>query len=308
MSGTATIKGGSFAICPFAFQGAAPAIGWTALVALAGIILSGHVAATGLLALAVVAGLPHGTGDIGSAQRSFRQFGRTWWVPFLLGYLALVAVTLVAWSLLPATMLIVFLLLSIAHFGAQDVRATSCSSDWVAIITHGGVPIIVPALFHYDEVTRLFAVLIGEQAGAVSNLLAGPVACIWALAVAATVFDSLRRKGTALPGIADLALVGVLFAVAPPLVAFALYFALLHTPRAFFAHRGEGTLPSPVQMAGLTALGCGLGLAIFHFGPHLSTNENVVRTSFLLLSALTVPHMALGAIEQLSTQKETAHG
>lgn len=51
---------------------------------------------------------------------------------------------------------------------------------------------------------------------------------------------------------------------------------------------GELVLP-----LALTVLGLALGGVIFIAGAGMTVGDNVVRTAFLLLSALTVPHMWL---------------
>jgi len=93
----------------------------------------------------------------------------------------------------------------------------------------------------------------------------------------------------------DLTLVALLFAFAPPLIAFSLYFAVIHAPRAFAAALPAGGIPmrEVVLPLVLTLLGLTLGGVIFAVGAKMPVGENVVRSAFLMLSALTVPHMWL---------------
>lgn len=289
-------EGRSFAISPILTGVRIPSLAVTALVVLAGLLLDGHASPAALLAVAVVAGLPHGASDGETGRAAFAGMGRGWWALFLLGYVGLVCATLAAWAVAATIMLAVFLLLSIVHFGMQDAPGGSR----LAIVAHGGVPIVVPALFHPQAVQHLFAILIGNGGAAgLEAALRGPVASLWLAAVIVEVwraidiadFASARQRW---PALADLLLVGLLFAAASPLVAFSLYFALLHTPRALLEQRRRtAELPSPWQTAALTILACLLGLGIFVSGHGIPATADIVRTSFLLLSALTVPHMAL---------------
>ena len=291
---TALHQGRTPAFAPAIAELAAPSLIGTGLVVAAGLLFGGNVAGSTLLALAVVAGLPHGASDLQAGRKLLRSVGPTWWAAFLLGYLGLVGATLMAWSLAPSVMLAVFLLLSIVHFGMQDASDRSP----LAVVVHGGVPIVVPALFHPQEVERIFDILIGDQAGPLTSAIAGPVAVLWALTVSLLVWRALKtdaalRAKRAWPALADLLLVILLFAATSPLVAFSFYFALLHTPRALLQQR-YWRMPAPsFQTIGLTGLAFLLGLGILLLSPSLTPEAAIIRTSFILLSALTVPHMAL---------------
>ena len=287
---------------------AAPSLIRTGLVVAAGLLIGAHVAGAVLLALAVVAGLPHGASDLDTGRKLLRSSGPRWWVAFLVGYLGLIATTLAAWAIAPAVMLTAFLLLSIFHFGTQDTP----DQTPIAVLAHGGAPIIAPALFHPQEVERLFAVLIGDQAHALAAVIAGPIAILWVAAIAWLVWRTVEpntrsRETGAWPAPADLLLVVLLFAAASPLVAFSFYFALLHTPRALLEQRRRNrATASGFQTIGLTGLACLLGVGILLFSPGLTPGAAIVRTSFILLSALTVPHMALEYVAASSARERSA--
>lgn len=262
-------------------------------MAIGGVLASGRVPSTWLLALAVIFGLSHGARDVDRGRRLFRAAGAAWWLPFLAVYLGLVAVTLAAWAIVPALALAAFLLLSAIHFGMQDAGDERDARWPAAVAAHGGAVIVLPACFHAGEVRHLFALLVGEGAATLKALIAGPAAAMWLGAVALIVLDASRGR-RAWPALVDLLLVGILFAAASPLVAFALYFAVLHTPRALASQRGASGKPALSRQAvAVTALACLIGIGIFLVGPRLGVDARIVRTSFVLLSALTVPHMAL---------------
>lgn len=268
---------------------------WVAAVAVGGVAVSGRVSPTLLLALGVVAGLPHGTADLDGGRRAFRSYGKQWWQPFLGVYLGLIAAVLLAWRLCPAATLVGFLFLSMIHFGRQDRQDRCRSLAWV--VAQGAAPVIVPAVVHGGKVERLFAVLAGDGAPAIVAALSGPVSAVWCASIAVAFYqigDSAERRSEA----AELALVVLLFALTTPLVAFAFYFALLHTPRALVAQRIQGAGSSWASMTALTLLACALGAGIFVVAPGLTFDADVVRTAFMLLAALTVPHMALDHLER----------
>ena len=258
--------------------------------------LVGRVPETAFLALAVIVGLPHGAFDHKVARHAFlTRHGARWWQPFLVGYLALVSTMLWAWWAIPTVAFSLFLLLSVLHFGDQDA-ATGAPGRKMRIVAHGGTPIVVSAACHPDTVERLFAALVPAHAHEIMLLLGGPFLLLWvAVAGGSVIAYAVRGQADDRAGVLDLILVSLLFALAPPLIAFSLYFAAIHAPRAFAAampadgfHMREMVLPLV-----LTMLGLALGAAIFAAGAELPVAGNVVRTAFLLLSALTVPHMWL---------------
>lgn len=268
---------------------------WVVSVVVAGVVLPTNVSPSLLLALAVVAGLPHGAADFNEGRRAFRSFGAYWWRPFLLGYLGLVGCVLAAWWLCPAITLVAFLALSIIHFGTQDQHA---DRSWMSVLALGGAPIVVPAVFHRTDVEHLFAVLAGGDANAITAAIAGPLAMAWLAAVALTMIEAWKAAERSWSKVGELLLTTMLFAFASPLVAFAFYFALIHTPRALIAQQiAAGGSPSLKRMLLMTALACGLGASIFFARPALTLDANVVRTAFMLLAALTVPHMTLDYLQ-----------
>jgi Brp/Blh family beta-carotene 15,15'-monooxygenase len=264
-----------------------------ALSVWAGAALVGRVPEAAFLALAVIVGLPHGAFDHKVARRAFEpKYGGGWWRPFLVGYLALVSAMLFAWWAIPTITLILFLLLSVFHFGDQDAAAGS-PSRVMRIVAHGGTPIVMSAACHSQAVERLFTTLVPAHAHGVMLLLDGPLLLLWvSVAAGSLIVYAMRGQAGDWAAALDLILVSLLFAVAPPLIAFSLYFAAVHAPRAFAAAMpAEGIrLSELVLPLILTTLGLALAAGIFAAGAKLPAGDNVVRTVFLLLSALTVPH------------------
>lgn len=252
--------------------------------------LAGPSAQAALLVAAVAAGLPHGALDHEVARRVFApRWGARWAWPFLGGYLALLAGTLALWRAAPGAALLGFLFLSALHFGEEDAGGDG-APGWPARLAHGGLPIIAPALARPDEVRSIFALLAGDAAGPVLDLLRGPAAAGW-LVAAALSFRSGRGRGARA---GELAALFLLFAAAPPLAAFAIYFAVIHSPRAVAALDSRARLGARVLP--LTVAGLGLGALIWRWWPGEEAG-GAVRACFLLLAALTVPHMWLAWLD-----------
>lgn len=239
-------------------------------------------------------GLPHGALDHLAGGRVFApRFGRLWPLAFGVFYLGTAALVLLAWGAAPLATLTMFLTASALHFGGED-NSLAGRGGWAGRVAHGGLSIMVPALAHPDVVARLFTLLAGVDAAPVAAALCGPVATIWLACVAATARHLVREDRWRVPAVEAGAL-ALLFAAAPPLIAFACYFALVHTPRALDGVVARGTSPARLvrQAAPLTLLGLALGAVLWWCEPTLAFPDRSVRIAFLLLSALTAPHMLL---------------
>ncbi|WP_299036595.1 beta-carotene 15,15'-dioxygenase, Brp/Blh family [uncultured Pseudokineococcus sp.] len=233
-----------------------------AAVAVASALSAGLAAAAGpaLLVAAVVVGLPHGAVDLVQPELAARsRRGRA-----LVGasYVGLVAMAVLALRVAPLPVLAALLVLAAAHFGlADDVvhrwraaggsgpRALSGALVAAArVVALGGVPVALPLALADSGVLALLDVLAGGAGAAVvtgARLALGPVAA----AVLVTAVVAARRRD-AVGALEPLVLVA-LFALAPPLAAFAAYFGLWHSLRhltrllAVDAVRSRAARPSP---------------------------------------------------------------
>lgn len=243
------------------------------------------------VAAIVVLGVPHGALDVEIGRNLLhRRVGR-WWFPVFAGpYLLLVGAVLLAWRWAPEATLAAFLAASVWHFGTEDTGGVGMPA-----LFRGGLPIAVPVLLHPGATAHVFSTASGL---AFHQPLAWLTAAsiLWLVPAFLTV---LRSRPGDLP--LPVALCAV-FAVLPPLTAFALYFVAVHAPAhtaALIRHPGraprvrdEGSawrLAAPT-----TLLTIAIGAALWPFYP----GEAPVRLLCLtlqLLAAFTLPHMILDA-------------
>lgn len=254
-----------------------------------------------LVAPAILLALPHGGADLLLARDSLRPHLATWWLPvFLLGYLGLGAATLLLWLLEPAAAFMLFLALSILHFGSTDARAAG-TGGVLPILALGAAPLLVPAWVHPAEMTRLLAALAGDGGAMLARWGAQHGIWLWALA---SVTASVRWLAARNPRpLVQLAVVGILFAILPPLVAFALYFGLLHATRAMAqtSARTGHTIASLLRASAWPSIAAAAliaaGYLVLRQG--MASAEAALVALFVGLAALTVPHMALDALASL---------
>ena len=93
----------------------------------------------------------------------------------------------------------------------------------------------------------------------------------------------------------------------PALVAFAVFFCGLHSPRHMAdALRETGALSSIKKaaiIAAVSALSLGLGVLMFLYQGDVPADMGVIRSAFILISTLTVPHFIL---EHILSDKQRA--
>lgn len=256
--------------------------------------------------LVLVAGVPHGALDAVLARRLHPLRGVVRWLLFVVAYLLIAATVVALWLASPGVFLGVFLLASVFHFSG-DLRS---GATVAARLLYAGAVIVLPFALHAEETTRLFAALAGDApARALSGALQA-LALPWLLALGvASLHAASRGQRWSAVEMASLALLATL---APPLVAFAVFFCAMHGAR----HVLRSVADAPGlrwRSAALAMLAPMLGvLVIAAVGWALLQGEalesRVLQLLFVGLAALTVPHMLL--VERLRFRRESgaAHG
>ena len=243
------------------------------------------------VAVIIVLGVPHGALDVEIGRNLLRHRVGTWWFPvFAAPYLLLVGAVLLAWRWAPEATLAAFLTASVWHFGTEDTGGGGLST-----LFRGGLPVAVPVLLHPQATAQVFS--------AVSRLPFDhpPIwltafAILWLIPACLVVLRS-QAGDLLLPGVLFL-----IFAVLPPLPAFALYFVAVHAPAhtaALIRHPSRAprvqNVASAWQLATpTTILTIAIGAALWPF----YAGEASVRLLCLtlqLLAAFTLPHMVLDA-------------
>lgn len=253
------------------------------------------------LAVIIVLGVPHGALDVEIGRDLLRDRVGGWWFPIFAGpYLLLVGGVLLAWRWAPEATLAVFLAASVWHFGTEDTGG----SGWPALF-RGGLPIAVSVLLHPEATASVFSAESGVMFEHPPSWLT-IASTLWLIPASLVVLRS-RPRELVLPGV-----LCAIFAVLPPLTAFALYFVAVHAPahmEALIRHpcrapriRDEGSawrLAAPTTI--LTVM---IGAALWP----TYTGQAPVRllcVTLQLLAAFTLPHMILNA--WLERRDRSAH-
>jgi Brp/Blh family beta-carotene 15,15'-monooxygenase len=299
----------------------ATAANWSRWLLLGAVVVAGgHFvglpAIAGPIALVVaglgfLAGVPHGAADHVMAARL--SGGRSLaGIGVLYAAMATAAWALLEWAGLIA--LVVVVALSAVHFGLGELEVCHQLTGWrpgrlvaVAVAVAGCGALVLPLARSGDQLTEVAAAMSPGLAPLISGhpfeiSLAG----MWLAAAVVAVIASLR---SAHPLVAlDIVIVGALGVIAPPLVAFAVWFggwhAIRHCARMLTVEPGCAALVSTgrdrsavLRLIRLAALPSAAALAtvlvLGWFTVTASDPAVVVAEILRLLLALTVPHMVV---------------
>ena len=115
----------------------------------------------------VFIGLPHGAMD-GALAMHFGWTSRpALTFLFLLSYVGLAGVVVLAWALAPVLTFIAFLAISVYHFGRGDASAAGAGRISVESMARGGLVIGGISQIHRTEVDTIFQVLVGGDTAGV---------------------------------------------------------------------------------------------------------------------------------------------
>lgn len=245
----------------------------------------------GAAALAAAAGVPHGALDPLAAREAGLTRTPAALAVFFLGYVGLAAAVIAAWLIAPAFTLAAFLTGSAWHFGGDWF-----SNRALLRLAAGAGLLSLPAVLHAETVADLYALLSGDPARAIAAFQAGLAPAT--LAVAALGAGLAARENAR--GALEFAAACLAALVLHPLIFFALYFALLHSPRHMAglwrrARDRARFLRAAVTYTAITFAGAGLAAALLW--PAGRPDAAVLQVVFIGLAALTAPHMVL--IERL---------
>ncbi len=248
----------------------------------------------GLLAVVVVLGVPHGALDPWIAELAGLVPTRQRLVAFNLVYVALAFAVVMIWSLTPAVTLLCFLVISAWHFSGDWANAWGAMMRVPLRIVSGGLLLLLPIGFHPEEVAEIFVLLSGESGGDLARWLSLPPP-VMATGILALIAVALRRAQwwTAV----QFAALAVLSVSAPPLVYFAIYFCLLHSPThliGYFQMAGPLLRGRLRRMTVAYSVGSlAVGIPVVWLWSDAGTDSLLARLIFIGLAALTVPHMTL---------------
>ncbi len=185
-----------------------------------------------LFVLVSIMGIPHGFFDFFIGKKIFFKYTNKWLLLFIFLYLLISIIYLLYWIYFPKFSLIFFLLIALFHFGFEDynyMRKGKIVYMNMNIIIKGTIIVFTPILFHNDQVSILFNILIDSfipsiELSFIQKLLFSTISMVYIL------FEKDKSYLTKIEGL----ICFFNFVFLPPLISFTLYFCFLHSIKHFF--------------------------------------------------------------------------
>lgn len=240
----------------------------------------------------VALGVPHGSLDLVIAKEFFNLKGAQAWIGFLSSYVFKAALIVVFWQFLPSWVLLLFLVQSVRHF-SNDLNP---HIPPIIRLLYGGAIIILPALFYQEDIKILYGYLIGASTAEYFVTLSYYLAFPWLLGLLSSAW--YIRKNAFFTCV-EIVAVTALAIIVRPLVAFTIYFCLMHSTRhvivSLYNLKKTSILMIFTAMVIPTQVVIIVAYTFLNFFEWTEKNQDarLIYVTFVGLFALTAPHMSL---------------
>jgi Brp/Blh family beta-carotene 15,15'-monooxygenase len=265
------------------------AIAASLLVALLSLGMDAHLSPAmllGALSLVVILGVPHGSLDVLFARQTYQLVHISKWLKFLFLYSASSLLIIALWVLVPSLFFIIFLILSAIHF-SDDINLPG---NQLLKLCYGFAIISLPGVIHGAELTKLYAMIIDEDISQKIVLISKYLGIFLIGLLAALIMSKKIDTRTKFEVVA----ISILFLTTTPILAFTIYFCLMHSARHLV--RSRFFLEAFQRQQFIYALILPtiaviiMGFGIWHFKLTPSFEKDLIQIIFVGLAALTVPH------------------
>ena len=283
-----------------------PVVAVTFIVAAVSSMVSESRPVSVVVVVIVVAllGIPHGAVDHLAAAELGGPFDTSSLRRFAIGYVGVMLAVAVVWLVAPTLALVVFLTVSVHHFGQSDLAYLRLSGARANAVqwSRGLLLVGLPLVAHVDLVSPVVERLGGGNPASwawladrwilwSAMLVAQHVVIGWAFA-----HRHLDRPTLACEAVTVAAL-STLFLTADPLIGFAVYFGMWHSLAHLFVLADLlGTEPSRLRSLGrltapLSAVSILVVVAVVIGAMAADRTELIVPLTFVFVSMLTMPHL-----------------
>ena len=265
------------------------AIAASLLVALLSLGINPHLNPTMLLvalSLVVILGVPHGSLDVLFARQTYQLEHIKKWIKFLSLYMASCLLIIALWILMPGLFFVAFLILSAIHF-SDDINLPG---HQLLKLSYGFAIISLPALMNGNELTNLYGMIVDAEF-ALQIVLISMYVSLFLLPALLILF---YRNKVNFRSQLEITSISILFLLATPILAFTIYFCLMHSARHLVRSRFflDGFQRQQFIYALIlpTIAVIMMAFGIWHFKLTPSFERDLIQIIFVGLAALTVPH------------------
>ncbi|MAV83088.1 MAG: hypothetical protein CMI90_06475 [Pelagibacteraceae bacterium] len=249
------------------------------------------------LAAVVLIGLPHGSLD--GAIASYLGFNSLYnFFKFLVFYIISSIGVIYLWFFFPVVSLILFLLISIYHFGSCDSNnVRNGIVKFIVIVSHGGSVICATIFFQKETSFIIFEYLSGSNVYLVSSYISNSFYII--VIFVCFYFLICIKEKKYFKKFIEIPIILLLAFYLHPLVTFSIYFCLIHTPRHVLDIIKNISNDKNYKIIIYTTIIFTILTWVFgligylYLLPNLGNSESILKVIFIGLAALTLPHMIL---------------
>ena len=261
--------------------------------------------------LILILGVSHGALDHIRGKRILGPYlNKKWPLVFFPGYILLGLIVIISWIQFPPITLFLFLIIAAYHFGEEDLGFFKDGSGFVFnIISFLKGFLIITLSFHFNfETTSLFfnylivpqneyEFLVSYKSALFSlNLLCLVVGLIYLFK------ENINQLVLIL---LEVLLITISFIYLPLILAFSLYFCFLHSSKHIIGLSkeldpkdiGNGLKLFSIKAIPLTLV-TAIAAILFVFLLSEKIDENIIKTIFIGLASLTLPHILLEVIDK----------
>jgi Brp/Blh family beta-carotene 15,15'-monooxygenase len=265
-----------------------------------------------IILLLILLGIPHGATDhlLYYHLTRGKNFKRKNFI-FLSGYLTLVTLYAFIWYLSAYVALALFLCLAAYHFGQSNLEGIRFPKQTlfhgVAYLLSGMYVIFLPIILRYHEAQPIVMSILGESPVNPNNLAAirypvvSVIIILNVLMMTVFVYKKYIRFASYLRELVNLGVLLCLFAVAPMLLSFIIYFSLWHALGSTLMQiekmkqiKGHFSLSDFYKNAlPFTMLAFAGIFTVFFLSQQFDMRISYIGLFFIIISTVTLPHMVL---------------
>ena len=243
-------------------------------------------------------GLPHGSFD--GAVASLVGFKTKFqFLKFLFYYIFLFILVIIFWLRFPITSLLIFLFMTILHFGLSDWSFFRIKKfKYIVSFTYGMSVIFGIIYFNEDQSFIIFEYLTNLNIYFFQKYLFFPY-ILTSVLILYFMYLSIYEKKFRL-GVIEILTLLFIFSLFDPLLAFAIYFCFFHTFKHLYhlIININSYLPNKKFVIYSTLIFTFISwvaalVFVFYLFQNYSLYESIIKVIFIGLAALTLPHMIL---------------
>ena len=262
------------------------------------------------LFLILTIGVSHGALDNIKGKKLLKLFNFERIYIFYIFYIFIAVCVIIIWSLLPATTLLVFLLVASFHFGKEDTQFLIIKKSYLIQILYllkGSLIILAPLFFHFDETVKIFKSLLVVNENFYLFLEFLEEKKIIEISIILSSLSSIflfidkfeLKKFTIFFDYFSIIILNYYFT---PLTAFTIYFCFLHSVRhsiSLAIDLDENNLQNGLKLFILKALPLTLLtifisiIVLFLLNDVNYIDDAILKLIFIGLASLTFPHILL---------------